>query len=642
MKANFCSLTPLALLSSAALAHAALAAQAANDNTTPLLVINTPAILAGPSDVGPNMAFTIETGRGNFQEEGLDGMFGVTNTGNLWLKSMIGPFDAIEQLTTGVNDSATLPNYQNGRDAIVSVGAGTGLAVHYIDPSNDGEPQLTSIDALAGGSTLIATADLDGDGDAEIVYYAGGNLLAREGIAPHAFVGTAQLTTGAQDLLSIDWDGDANQDLALQLSNGGFQILELHNGSFTTLAIRQGAGTTAHIAVLKGSAPASSGQNDELAWLLRHPSPAFDTWMILTNYNGGSSNMSLFPDSWDITGVSGGELSGDSKEDLVISLANSNSTRVLIHKQNGIPFVDAGLNNLELDTTLATAAHQSPAIIGDFDEDGLADIALSAMEVAGTSVVVSWDGAEPDIQEANGQVVAAGASSGSFAYEFEVINGASDKPHFTHVDESGATVQTDDMRFYLDLDVPTLSSDLEVALFLQPSVDQGVQPRAIMHQRGLPMWGQNGFSKEYRASFLDEPGGVEYDWFNETDLRVYLFIRPESADPNDPNTIRPYKLIGMNLMYSAAGSTFETAYSTLDTGDPNFNGSAVMDTLTPGLTDGLYGWNCPSGGNGYTMSGPSPMVRGILGGQAPIKRIKKPSGETPSLGPVACVDTNLL
>ena len=289
-----------------------------------------------------------------------------------WLTSLTG--DA-------VNDMAVLPGAgPGGRDLALTIGA-TGLLSHAWDPASTSG--FTTSTMRAGswiGGTLLEVID-EGETCVIAALSAGGNKLLRTRIDGGQMTDLPPLAvpTGLQDIEGIDWDGTGGVEVALQIANLGFFVVDDLGGivgSFPTLGVDE------RMTVSRSSVP---GERDLLM------AYAFDSniqsYVLLGGCAEQYTNVVVSGDlgAYDMCAFDANE---DGREDVVLLLreieaAGEVLSEALVYSRSGAfaldPVVLERVSTADLGGESAT--DMSVAMdVADFDNDGDEDLAFVSAE----------------------------------------------------------------------------------------------------------------------------------------------------------------------------------------------------------------------------------------------------------------------
>ncbi|MBI4607330.1 MAG: VCBS repeat-containing protein, partial [Planctomycetes bacterium] len=279
--------------------------------------------------------------------------------------------------SAGVTADASYPNSlaagdtdgDGDLDLLVGSSTATGAALSHLRGNGDGTYQPASLIGVSGVPMAIAPSDLDGDGDTDIAHTvyqsnqvavlinAGGSFTAR----PNVAVADNLFTLAAADL---DHDGDLDLATAAETTSTAYVLLNKGGAAFAAPMGMPAGGQSFRVAVSDVD---------------------LDGNLDLLTANGNTNNVGLFiglfgPLSLDLNDDNvPDECQPDCNlnvlpDDLDISLARSPDCNA-----NGIPDECDVAPSLDLADVRKVTVASNPvdAAAGDFNLDGLADVAVA-------------------------------------------------------------------------------------------------------------------------------------------------------------------------------------------------------------------------------------------------------------------------
>ncbi|MDB5336932.1 MAG: cadherin domain protein [Planctomycetaceae bacterium] len=248
---------------------------------------------------------------------------------------------------------------------------------------NDGTPAVGawtehSISTAVNGANSLSSADIDGDGDIDVLATAayGSSVYWFENNGSQAFT-LHLVTSAASEAISVtaaDIDHDGDMDI-ISASNGDDKVNWYENNggqSFTTRSISTLSNGPQSVFVADidrdgdQDVAVVSFSDNQLAWYENDGTPANGTWPAhsVTTTLGGP------------TFVSGGDLDGDSDIDLIVACTDG---KVVLFKNNG-----TGTFTSSVITSAAPSAQS--VVAADMDQDGDLDVAAASL----TTDKIAW------------------------------------------------------------------------------------------------------------------------------------------------------------------------------------------------------------------------------------------------------------
>ena len=248
---------------------------------------------------------------------------------------------------------------------------------------NDGTPAVGawtehSISTAVNGANSLFSADIDGDGDIDVLATAayGNSVYWFENNGSQAFT-LHLVTNAASEAISVtaaDIDHDGDMDI-ISASNGDDKVNWYENNgsqTFTTRSISTLSNGPQSVFVADidrdGDLDVAvvSFADNQLAWYENDGTPSIGTWAAhsVTTALGGP------------TFVSGGDMDGDSDVDLIVACTDG---KVVLFKNNG-----TGTFTSSVITSAAPSAQS--VVAADMDQDGDLDVASAAL----TADKIAW------------------------------------------------------------------------------------------------------------------------------------------------------------------------------------------------------------------------------------------------------------
>jgi hypothetical protein len=286
-----------------------------------------------------------------------------------------GPVEVVAADFTGdgIADLAvTGSNYPTGPGYISVL---TGLATGGIADGTYG----TRIDTPLSGIPLgLATADLDGDGRADLIVgnWGDSTVVVLRGIGGGHFASPQRYFAGVRpwEVLARDFNGDGVLDLAvadngensIRVLIGGSDGSSHWDGSFAPSV----AYATANLPL---SIAAGDFNKDGITDLVASESYAQSVAVFLGNGSGGVGNGTFQPAVHVPAGVepydiATGDFNGDGQLDLAVAVSNSDGLHVLL---------GSGAGTFTTNTTYLPGVSCSGVCVADVDGDGILDLAVT-------------------------------------------------------------------------------------------------------------------------------------------------------------------------------------------------------------------------------------------------------------------------
>src|SRR5829696_3356461 len=345
---------------------------------------------AAPAHAGYTFAGQTPTNVGNtpvslvtadFNDDGLADL-ATANCGSSCGGSGTGGANSLQNLSTGLFFPQTVANPNNPSVAYAG------------DLNNDGDPDFATAnlgslnvslfvgDGVGGLGAPTTTslndqprgldfADLDGDGDRDLVAALGGasNQLQVKTNSGSLVFPSSTFLAGALDpraVLARDFDGDGDRDLVAALGGTGRAVVYTNagGGTFGTGRLEGVGGTPVGVA-----AGDFNGDGDlDLAFAMTRPSVAVllggtgTTFGDVATYSTGNTGNAI--------GIATADMNGDGILDLVTR--NTGATARVLDGRGDGTFAFAGVAN-----TGSTGTFGSSSVVArDFTADGVADIAV--------------------------------------------------------------------------------------------------------------------------------------------------------------------------------------------------------------------------------------------------------------------------
>ncbi len=238
-----------------------------------------------------------------------------------------GLYDAVLTLPRPANDLAVLPAaIANAKGTLLLVNS-LGLQRVTFDASTDGFTTTNLATGDWADALLVRVADLDGDGDQDIVGLKSNRrdllFLIGQGGVYSPFPGFS-VPQDVFDAVPFDRNGDG--------------ICEIGLRSATAVAVFDAGGALlAYHSVAPGGASSAiarvrEGNVDELAWVYR-PSSAADQVLRMLRASGLSSTLAIGPKG--VVAMASGDFDGDADVDLLLSQQDTHDLLLHVHTSTG-------------------------------------------------------------------------------------------------------------------------------------------------------------------------------------------------------------------------------------------------------------------------------------------------------------------
>ncbi|MFI4882794.1 MAG: FG-GAP-like repeat-containing protein [Phycisphaerales bacterium JB064] len=220
-----------------------------------------------------------------------------------------------------------------------------------------GDPDEYPLDSITRD---VAFADMDGDGDEDLLWSKGVGQVCVSRNEGGVFVDERCFTAGQQpEMLAIaDLDGDGDQDVAVP-DFANFEVYPLMNAGDGTLTVATSVFTGEEPRQVVAADIDGDGAPD-----LAVPNARANDAAILINDGTGSFGGAGRIDAGEIVrGVVAADIDGDGDDDLLVASARSATVRVLLQ--------DAG--GFSIDQTIGLGGEPARLAVGDLDMDGDSD-----------------------------------------------------------------------------------------------------------------------------------------------------------------------------------------------------------------------------------------------------------------------------
>jgi hypothetical protein len=230
------------------------------------------------------------------------------------------------------------------------------------------------VDYPVGNTPLqLASADFNGDGkiDLAVVNSKDNTISILLGVGDGTFGKQVTYPTGDLPvaITAADFNGDKHIDLAVANQTDGTVSVLFGNGD--------GSFISQTPAVLAGTTPFSiatadmNGDGKPDLLLLSGTVSANATLYLLTNKGNGTFNSGSSLLAGAIGGMAVGDINHDGNLDIAVTLTTSNSVSILLGNGTG------SFQTLSLDVTSSLGAPPQSIIVGDFNQDGNLDLAIT-------------------------------------------------------------------------------------------------------------------------------------------------------------------------------------------------------------------------------------------------------------------------
>ncbi len=309
----------------------------------------------------------------------------------------VGVYSVTDALPGSFNDLAVYEvDASSGPDCLATVDA-SGLKLWGFDP----DPFADEFGGTAwAGATHVRAADLDGDGDQDIVGVASDGvsilrLIRNASGSPAPFTAAAAFTAPAiiVDVSPAQWDGSGGAEVLL-LTEAGLYVFD--DGPAVTLVVSIASPDTAGgLATLE-----RAGSNDRAAWF--EFSPSTELYTLHVADSAGVEPVVSLGTILDPAGIASGKLFASGEPDLLVSHRQS-AMQVLFIATTGTPTYSAYDPNAMLVPVRATLIdnydpfplNQHTPALTDVDGDGDSDIVYAVEDGTSPELLVSFNPVTP-------------------------------------------------------------------------------------------------------------------------------------------------------------------------------------------------------------------------------------------------------
>ena len=249
--------------------------------------------------------------------------------------------------------------------------------------------QITSVSSIDFGITNILPGDYNRDGRLDVALIMVGQILIFDGGGSGTFIENERYNVGGGKIIKGDFDNDGWTDLATQQTLG-FQgsasgvsselavLLNLRDGKFLTAPYLQIPVGGEEIAVadfnndgLKDIAITGDASTGEILLILQDPNARSNNSVRHSKFES-AARISARGSSLTPRTIAAGDFNGDGKNDVVVA-----GRAIPGATENVIVALNDGAGNLTLSATLSLGALVTKVITGDFNGDGILDLAFS-------------------------------------------------------------------------------------------------------------------------------------------------------------------------------------------------------------------------------------------------------------------------